>query len=113
MLLTAILLFVIAAVFGLIIFTKIMQDRPTPKLTVIIHGGLSLIALLIVIYYVCYHETTPLISLVLFIAAAFVGLVMFYMDMRKKPVPKWLALVHPLIVAIALLLLIVFVIINH
>ena len=110
MLLIAIILFLIAAGFGAVVLFNILQDKPTPKPFVYTHGTIAAIALLMVIYYVYTHPThAPLTSLVIFLIAALGGFTMFFIDMKKKPVPKALALLHPLLALIALLALVVFV----
>ena len=110
MLITAIALFALAAIFGLVALTAILKNKPTPKPAVFIHGGVAAIALLLVILAVAKSAgPSPIASLVLFIVAALGGFALFAIDMQKKPVPKLLALVHPLVAAIALVLLILFV----
>src|SRR5438552_322639 len=46
----AIVLFIIAAMFGLVILTAILRDRPTPKPFVIIHGPLAATAIVLFIF---------------------------------------------------------------
>jgi len=110
MLIAAIVLFALAAVFGLVALNAILKNKPTPKPAVFIHGGLAAVAVLLVIFFVTGSAgPSPIASLVLFIVAALGGFALFAIDMQKKPVPKFLALAHPVIAAIALVLLIVFV----
>lgn len=110
MLITAIVIFVVAAVFGLVALTGILKNKPTSKPAVFIHGGLAAIALVLVILYsVGSNAAAPIASLVVFIAAALGGFLMFAKDMQKKPVPKLLAIGHPILAVIGLLLLIFFV----
>lgn len=110
MLLIAIILFLIAAVFGAIVLTSILQDKPTPKKFVYTHGSIAAIALVMIIYYVFTHPVhAPVTSLILFLIAAAGGFTMFFIDMQSKPVPKWIALLHPLIAVIAVLALAVFI----
>lgn len=111
MLYYAIGLFVLAALFGLILVTAVLKDKPTPKPVVFIHGGVAVIAVLLVIYYIIQnHGSGPILSLVLFILAALGGLTMFTIDMQNKPIPKWIAIVHPLVAAAGLIALIFFVV---
>ncbi len=110
MLVTAIVLFVVAAVFGLVNLIPILKNKPTPKPTVFIHGAVAAVGLLLVIIAVAKESaSSPVSALVLFIIAALGGFVLFGFDMQKKPVPKWLAVLHPIIAAVGLVLLIVFV----
>lgn len=106
----AIVLFILAAVFGLIALLAILKNKPTPKPAVFIHGGLAAFALILLILFTTGGAgPTPIASLVLFVAAALGGFVLFAMDMQKKPIPKPLAVIHPLVAAIGLILLILFV----
>jgi hypothetical protein len=106
----AIVLFVIAAIFGLFILTAVLRDRPTPKAIVFTHGPLAALAVILVIIYMVMGKVEPLllVSLALFILAALGGLAMFAIDMKNRPIPKFLALLHPLVAAVALVLLIVY-----
>jgi FtsH-binding integral membrane protein len=110
MLYLAIGLFVLAAVFGLILLTAILRNQPTPKPVVFIHGGLAVTALLLVIFFIVRNNGEgPVTSLILFILAAVGGLTLFSIDIRNKPVPKWLAVIHPIVAALGLLTLIIYV----
>ena len=112
MLITAIVLFAIAAIFGLIILTAILKNQPTPKAAVFTHGPIAATALIIVIAYAYMGSNmSPVLitSIVLFILAALGGLTLFTIDMRNKPIPKLLAVLHPLLAVIALVTLIVYV----
>lgn len=110
MLIIAIVLFLIAALFGLIVVTAIFRDQTTPKTIVFLHGPIAAIALLIIIFYAFMGHKDPLLltSIALFILAALGGLTLFTIDIRHKPIPKFLALVHPLVAVIGLLTLIVY-----
>lgn len=111
MLITAVILFIIAAIFGLIVLTAILKDKATPKAAVFTHGPIAAIALIIVIIYAVMGHMHPLLitSIVLFVLAALGGLTLFTIDMRKKPIPKLLAVLHPILAVIALITLIVYV----
>jgi len=111
MLKLAIALFILAAIFGSIILTAILRNKPTPKPVVFIHGGVAAIALLIVIFFTTGSSgSSPILSLILFIIAALGGFTLFAIDMKKKPIPKVLAILHPVIAAAGLISLILFVI---
>jgi hypothetical protein len=107
---TAIILFLIAAMFGLIILTSILKNQPTPKPAVFTHGPIAALALIIIIIYALMgHADTLLItSIVLFILAALGGLTLFVIDMSGKPIPKLIAVVHPIVAVIALITLIIY-----
>lgn len=110
MLIFAIALFILAAVFGLFALLAILKNQPTPKPAVFAHGAIAAIALILVIAYsVGSTGPSPMASLVIFIIAALGGFFLFALDWQKKPIPKPLALVHPIAAVIALILLIAFV----
>src|SRR5687767_13208760 len=111
MLVFAVGLFIIAALFGLVVLTAILKDRPTPSLMVLMHGCFAVIALLIVITYVASGHTSTLliISMSLFILAALGGLTLLTIDLSKKPIPKAIALAHPALAITALVLLVIYI----
>ena len=111
MLIIAILLFAIAAIFGLIILTAILQDRPTPKPAVFAHGPIAATGLILVLFYLYYGPKDSLLitSAVLFILAALGGLTLFSIDMTNRRIPKLMAVGHPILAVIALATLIIYV----
>lgn len=110
MLYISITLFLIAAVFGAIVASAIIRNRPTPKPLVYLHGLLGATALAIVVYYVILNaEHRPVTSLVLLIVAALGGFVLFVRDLSKKPGPVALVIVHALVAVAGVLGLILFV----
>lgn len=110
MLVTAMILFLIGAIFGLAILKTVLKHTPRSPLLRLMHGIFVFIGLLLVITYVASGNTSTLIltSMILFIAAALGGFTMLTMDVTKKPIPKALALGHPLLAVTALVLLIVY-----
>lgn len=109
MLLFAIFLFFLAAVFGLVILTAILQDRPTNKYARLLHGAIAITAVTLLVLDIVLHgaSTLLLISLILFLGAAAGGVTMFLLDYQKKPVPKFIAVVHPIVALAALITLII------
>lgn len=112
MLVTAVVFFLIAAFLGTFLLRAILTNKPTPKPVVFMHGSIAGLALLALITYVALGHTTPLLvtSLVFFILAAIGGLTMFTLDMSGKPVPKMLAIGHPVLAVTSVILLIVYII---
>lgn len=109
MLYVAIGLLVLTLFLGLIVLIEILSDRTTPKPVVFIHGGLAILALLlIVISIIRHHGQGPIVALAILVLAAVGGLILFSIDIRNKPIPKWLALVHPLVAIIGLFALILY-----
>lgn len=111
MLMIAIVLFIIAAIFGLIILTAILRDEPTPKPVVFTHGPIAATGLILVLVYLYYGPKDPLLisSVVLFIIAALGGLTLFTIDMTNRRIPKLLAIGHPILAVLGLVTLIIYV----
>lgn len=109
MLYTAIALFSIAAILGLILISHVLTNKATPKGLAFIHGGIAAVGILLLIFYSFYNTPSPLESLGLFIIAALGGFVLIFRDLTGKSIPKWLALTHGLIAVTAFSFLIVFV----
>ncbi len=105
----AIALFLIAAVFGIILASAILRGQPTPKLIVFIHGFLAASALALVVVYVLKTAgDRPIISMILLIVAALGGFVLFARDMQKKPGPFALIAIHALVAVSGVLGLVFF-----
>lgn len=109
MLFLALGLFLLAVVFGLVILTAILQERPTHKIARFAHGAIALTALgLLVSYVMLYGGSTLLLtSVILLSLAALGGLTLLLLDLKKKSVPKWLAVIHPIIAMAGLIVLII------
>ena len=109
MLKLAIGLFIVGALFGAIVLIAILRNKPTPKPVVFIHGGFVALALVLLLITVFTGKTNLLIdiSVALFVLAALGGFTLFFIDMQNKPIPKLLAIIHPLVAATALVLLII------
>ncbi len=111
MLIAAIILFIIAAVFGLVLLIAILQNRPTHKGAMLLHGSIALFAIVLVIIYMFISGSSPLLitSLTLFILAALGGLTLATLDMSNKKIPKIIAVLHPLVALAGLIVLIIYV----
>jgi len=106
---TIIILFALAAIFGVLILLKVLKGKETPKPAVFIHGGLAAVALvLLIIYAMGDMSNAPIISLSLFVIAALGGFILFVRDMTKKKLPIPLALVHAGAAVVAFVLLLVY-----
>lgn len=111
MLFIAIILFLVAAVFGLINLWAILHDKKTPKLSVLAHGIIAIFALFALVAYIVAAgqlSTLLIIALVLLGIAALGGFTLLTYDMSNKPIPKMFALTHPLVALIGLILLFVY-----
>lgn len=92
---TIILLFAVAAIFGLTLIIPVLQGKTPTRAFVFIHGGVAAIALvMLIIKYMDESSTVPQISVILFVVAALGGFVLFSRDLQKKPIPKALAMIH-------------------
>lgn len=104
-----IILFLIAAVFGLVLLNAILRNKRTSRFAIVAHGSFVTIALLVLIAYIATGHASPLLltSLGLFILAALGGLTLLTLDASKKPPPKLIAIIHPLVAISALVILII------
>ncbi|HEX7015884.1 MAG TPA: hypothetical protein VF191_10260 [Cyclobacteriaceae bacterium] len=103
---TIIVLFAVAAVFGLTLLIPVLQGKTPTRAFVFTHGGVAALALiLLIVRYANEAEAVPVISLVLFVIAALGGFVLFARDMQKKTLPKGLAVVHAGAAVVAFLIL--------
>ena len=109
---TAIILFAIGALFGLHILTNVLKNKPTPKTSVLLHGLFVAVPLLMVIIAVINREnvtSTLTASMIFFLIAALGGFAMVFLDFGKKQLPpKGLAILHPILAVVGLVLLIVY-----
>ncbi len=105
MILTVFLIFLLAAVLGAYLISFILGNKNTPKGVAIIHGGTAALGIIFLIIVTIVYPIKPYISLVLFILAAIGGFTMMYRDLTGKSLPKWLAIGHGLLAAVALVLL--------
>ena len=89
--------FVLAIFFGFIVFIQLLCDRPSFKPAVIIHGLVAVLGLGCLVGYAVQHAgSKPLLSISILILAAMGGLTLLSFDLRKKPAPKLILILHPL-----------------
>ncbi|STX28999.1 Uncharacterised protein [Legionella beliardensis] len=108
MLILATIVFAIAAALGIYLINYIFQDKNTPKGIVMIHGAFAALGIVLLILYFFSSQSSPVVSLILFILAALGGFYMVWRDVTLKPVPKFFVVGHGLIAVIAFICLIVF-----
>ncbi|MEP6900943.1 MAG: hypothetical protein ABJA66_04285 [Actinomycetota bacterium] len=104
-----IVLFALAAVLGVTILVKWLQDKEAPKAVVYSHGGIAALALLLLIAYAIQNpKNFPQLSIILFIVAALGGFALFFAEMfaKKRIVP--VGVVHALIAVSGFLMLLLF-----
>lgn len=106
MLTTSVIIFAIAAVFGLIVLISLLKNRETPKPAVYIHGLLAATGLVLLIVYAMSESSKNVgTSIALFVVAALGGFLLFGRDLMKKAGPKWLAIVHALLAVTSFIIL--------
>jgi len=107
MLYAIIAFFAIAAVVGIIILKNWLTGATTSRATIYAHGIFAAIGLvLLIVQYFQNGAKQFQTSIILFVAAALVGFYMFVRDLKGKMSPTWLAIVHGLVGATALILII-------
>src|SRR4051812_34489418 len=106
--------FLLAAFMGAFLLRSILKNKRTYKPVVFMHGCVAGLALLIMATYIALGHTAPLLitSLVLFIMAAIGGLTMFTLDTSGKRVPKMIAIGHPILAVISIIILITYIVQN-
>jgi hypothetical protein len=103
---TIILLFAVAAVFGIVLIIPVLQGKTPSRALVFTHGGIAATALvMLLLRYFNEPGTVPQWSLILFVVAALGGFVLLSSHLRKNTVPKPLALVHAAAAVVAFLIL--------
>lgn len=108
MIYTAIALFSLAAILGLILLSYVLKGKQTPKAVVFTHGPVAALALVLLIIYSTGNTPAPITSIVLFVIAALGGVVLVTHDVMGKVIPKWLAVTHGLIAVTGFLFLLAF-----
>lgn len=103
-------LFAVAAMAGVILANAIISGRPeTPKAAVVAHGLFAASALGLLIYFAIENpDGYPRLATVLFIIAALGGGVLLIRDLKGKPGPVGLVVVHAVVAVAAFALLLVF-----
>ncbi|HVV31910.1 MAG TPA: hypothetical protein VHC73_01680 [Vitreimonas sp.] len=96
MITTAIVLLLLAAVFGLYMAARIFGGQLPPWFAVIVHGLLAASGLLVALYAVFTGSQTTvlLFGAVLLVIAALGGFYMFSFQLRKLAPPKPVVIIH-------------------
>jgi hypothetical protein len=107
----SICLFVLAAILGLILATMLFKKKETPKPVVVIHGLVAGSGLLLLFLHTLGNPQRLLqVAIGLFVLAALGGVILFANDLRRRPGPLFLVVVHAsaAVVALGLVLIAVF-----
>ena len=98
MIVTSIVLFLVAALFGLYMAARVFGGNLPPWIAVIVHGLLAACGLVVLLYglFAGAQSTVLLIGAVLLVIAALGGFFMFSFQLRKALPPKAIVVVHAL-----------------
>jgi hypothetical protein len=105
MIVSAIVLFSIAALLGVFLLSFVLRGKATPKAIAFTHGPLAAAGLVLLVIYTIQNSPAPVASLLLFAAAAAGGFVLITLDLTRTAVPGWLAVLHGLIALAGLIVL--------
>ena len=108
MLYTTIALFALAAILGMILLSYVLRSKETPTGLMIGHGLFAVAGLVLLLNYTFTNTPGPMESTILFLIAALGGIIVMIRDVTKKPIPKWLAVVHGLVAVTGFIFLLVF-----
>jgi hypothetical protein len=98
MLYVTIVLFALAAIFGVLILKNWLTSANTSRTVVYAHGLLAATAVVLLLVQVIRDPASGLTtSIILFVIAALGGFFMFFRDLKGKFSPIWLAIVHGLV----------------
>lgn len=112
MLVVGVIFLTFTVLFGLINLSAILKNRNPPKPILLLHGVVALFAILVIIGYVVAGNTASLLiaALTFFILAGLGGLALLSFNLRRKPIPKMIAIIHPLVALTGIVLLVVYMI---
>ena len=107
MIVTALVLFALAALGGIILASFRLSKKPLPVPVFVLHGLLAAAGLVVLIVAIATGAGSTLrnVVLVLFIVAALVGFVLLSLDLRKKLLPMPLLVIHALVAVVSFALL--------
>jgi hypothetical protein len=105
MLVSALVVFAIAAVIGLTLAFAVLKKKETSKPVALLHGALGAAGLVLVFLHALkYPHTYLTTAIVLLGVAALGGAWLFANDLRKKPGPAALVVIHALVAVVAVVL---------
>lgn len=108
MIATAIALFSLTAIIGIVMLSFVLQGKKPSRVLVFTHGPLAIAAVILLFVYSSDHHPIPLESIVLFLIAATGGFILIAHDLMGKTIPKWLGIAHGLIAVAGSIFLLVF-----
>lgn len=108
-LIVSIVVFAVAAVFGVMILASWLSKKDVSKGVIYSHGVFAAVGLgLLAVFAVRNPENYPTIGLILLVAAALGGFYMFFRDLQNKMSPYSIAFVHALLAVAGFVSLLLF-----
>jgi hypothetical protein len=102
MLTFSLIFFALAAVLGLWLAVAIFKKKETRKPVAFAHGGIAATGLVLLVVHALQNPHKLLtVAITLFVIAALGGVLLVANDLRKKPGPVFLVIVHALVAASA------------
>src|ERR1051326_6987568 len=109
MLTPALVLFVVAALLGLAVAVTILKKKETSKPVAVLHGLFGAAGLVLLLLHAMKNPDRLLTAaIVILVVAALGGALLFVNDVRKKPGPVALLVIHALaaVAAVGLVLMV-------
>jgi hypothetical protein len=98
MLIISIVFFVIAAVLGLTVAIALIKKQTTSKPVVFAHGAVGATGLVVLVFHAAKHPNNLLTTaIILLVVVALGGAVLFANDLRRKPGPLFLVVIHAVV----------------
>src|SRR5579885_455791 len=95
MLIPALVLFVLAALLGLAVALAIFKKKETSKPVAVLHGLFGAAGLVLLLLHAMKHPHQLLTAaIVILVIAALGGALLFVNDLRRKPGPVALVVIH-------------------
>ena len=108
MITTAIVLFLLAAIIGMVLLSFVLKGKKPSQALVLTHGPLALAGIVLVIAYSAQNSAGPMDALILFIITASGGIILVMHDLMGKAIPKWLGVLHGLMAVAGFICLLMF-----
>lgn len=108
MLTIPLILFVVAALLGVTVAIQLLKKRPTSKAVALAHGAFGAAGLVLLFLQAAKRPERMLtIAIALLVVAALGGAILFANDLRRKPGPVGLVVIHALVAVVAVALVLV------
>jgi hypothetical protein len=109
LLLIATILLLLAACLGIGLLVPILKNKSPLKTVIVLHGLGAILAIIIIIgYAISGHQPFLVMIAILLILAAISGFVVLKTNINKNSIRVLLAILHPLLVGLALIALIAY-----